>query len=105
LPPGVKQGPVDCLLVPAHQIFGSEELSARAPAIASRIPGRFIRMSGQDAAKAGKNAGVVIRVSVGEEFVEGNLEIDDHMPPGLAGVPAHLPGMPHLEFPCTGRIG
>jgi NADH-quinone oxidoreductase subunit G len=103
-PQETKQGQGDWLLVPVHAIFGSEELSSRSPAIAERIPRGFIRMNGRDAAKVGKHAGDVIRIHAGETWVEGNLELDERIPAGVAGVPALLPGDAYIEFPCTGRF-
>jgi len=40
--------------VPVYQIFGSEPLSASAPAIKERIPKPFVLINPKDAEKVGK---------------------------------------------------
>jgi NADH-quinone oxidoreductase subunit G len=91
------------LLVPVYTLFGSEELSNLGPAIAERIPKKFIWMNSRDAGRTGKKQGESFSVRRGETSYEGILLINESMPDGVAGVPVLLPGMPYMELPGTGK--
>jgi NADH-quinone oxidoreductase subunit G len=52
------------LIVPAWHIFGSEELSARSPAIASLVPLPYVAIGAADAARLGVTDGEQVLLSI-----------------------------------------
>lgn len=79
------------LLVPLFHVFGSEELSRSAPAIAELTPGAYIALNPEDAAKFGPEASVFeqclpVRVAAG-------------LPQGVAGYPVNYFPFEGLEMP------
>ncbi len=92
------------LLVPVYQIFGSEPLSASAPAIKERIPSPFILVNKQDAEKTGKNEGDEITIEISQKILKVKVKIDETIPSGSAGLSFGLPGMPFVNLPCWGKI-
>jgi NADH-quinone oxidoreductase subunit G len=81
------------LVVPLHHIFGSEELSTAAPAIASLVLAPYLALNSEDAAGFGPEAEVFgFRLPV---------KAMPELPRGVAGVPAGIGG---LDLPAWGRI-
>ncbi|GAN53536.1 NADH-quinone oxidoreductase subunit NuoG [Tanticharoenia sakaeratensis] len=70
------------LLLPESRIFGSEELSALAPAIAERAEPAVVRMAGDGPSE----------VTLTLDGIRHRLPVlrDDSLPPGLAFYPAHM---------------
>ena len=81
------------LVVPLHHIFGSEELSAAAPAIASLAPKPYLALNPDDAAGFGPEAEVL-----GFRFP---VKVLPELPRGVAGVPAGIGG---IALPAWGRV-
>ncbi len=77
-----------------HELFGSEELSARGPAIASRMPQAYVAMNAQTAAAVPADDGDVLQLSRGAEPWSARLRIDASLPDGVVGIPRGLPGVP-----------
>jgi NADH-quinone oxidoreductase subunit G len=106
-PPDGSARPIDTLLLlPRSHVFGSEELSAKAPALASRIPEASLRLSIADAGRLGLEDGKLAEISFlgegggrGSEEGEGGgrlvlpIAIAD-LPEGTASLPWGLPGLP-----------
>ncbi|MDP1620952.1 MAG: NADH-quinone oxidoreductase subunit NuoG [Bacteroidales bacterium] len=91
-------------IVPAYQIFGSEELSSQGPAVAERIPEPFIIMNRRDAEEAGVKEHEMIDLTLTRSSLQVKLKIDDNIPAGVAGLSTGLPGMPFLKLPESGRV-
>jgi NADH-quinone oxidoreductase subunit G len=93
------------LLLPEYHVFGSDELSARSPAIARRAPSPYLRLGREDAASLSLGEGE--QVFVRTEGTEHHLPvvIDATLPAGLAGYPVGLPGSAMVELPAWVRIG
>jgi NADH-quinone oxidoreductase subunit G len=91
-------------IVAAPQIFGSEELSAAAPAVAERIPPLHVALSRDDAWGLGAAAGDLVVVVVGAEALHLPVAIEPALPRGVAAVPVGLPGMPYLDLPAAGEV-
>ena len=76
------------LLAPLHHIFGSDELSRRAPAIASLTPPTYVALNPDDAA--------ALQVREGEEVTVAGarlpVKILPDLPHGVAGLPVGLDG-------------
>jgi NADH-quinone oxidoreductase subunit G len=97
------------LVVPLYHIFGSEELSALAQAIAQRVPAPYVALSPEDAGRIGAEQGSEAQLEVGGE-VGGKtvlrlpVRIGPGLPRGVAGLPAGLPGLEGIPLPQFGRI-
>jgi len=100
-PAATAQGSRDGRLqvVPRWHVFGSEELSALAPGIASRAAPASVALSRAECEKRGLRDGGRARLSL-----EGALPVDllvvvKEMPEGIASVAPGSPGMPALPLP------
>jgi NADH-quinone oxidoreductase subunit G len=87
------------LLVPRHNVFGSEELSSLAPGIARRTAPAFLSLSRAECEKRGLREGGSVRVTVdsGDQAVLA-VHVRE-MPDGMASIPAGAPGMPVIPLP------
>ncbi|MFZ1984204.1 MAG: molybdopterin-dependent oxidoreductase, partial [Desulfatitalea sp.] len=97
--PPLSQG--EFRLVPIHHIFGSEELSMAAPAVAQRAPEAYVALAPDNGMAA---EGEVVRLQV-----EGwSLDLPVKLMPGLApqtiGWPVGLPGMPTVMSSATVKV-
>jgi NADH-quinone oxidoreductase subunit G len=97
------------LVVPIHHIFGSEEMSALAPAVAERVPKPRIVIGEKVAATLDKatlmhseSAEVVLRIN--EHKFRLPFIIDPSMPEGVVGLPVGLPGVTYCELPASGTF-
>ena len=90
--PGAFRKAASFLVVPLHHAFGSEELSALAPAVASRMPAPYVALHLEDAMRLGLAEGDMAEVAFagGRERLPVRCRAD--LPPGTAGLPAGLPG-------------
>jgi NADH-quinone oxidoreductase subunit G len=84
------------LIVPIHHVFGSEELSRHAQALAELAPAPFLALNQDDAARLHSQPGDVLE-ALGERVP---LRIDASLPRGVAG----LLGAPGLALPAWSRI-
>jgi NADH-quinone oxidoreductase subunit G len=93
------------VVVPLHHVFGSEELSLVAPAVAERAPRPYLALHPDDASRLALAEGDEVDLALGEGTT---LSLTVRLIPGLArgvsGVPAGLPGLPGLDLPAPGRI-
>lgn len=80
------------LLVPIYQIFGSDELSSKSPAIAELCREPSIELSSEDAAALGAVNGDNISVSMAHTRANLKLHINDSIASGCAGYAVGLPG-------------
>jgi NADH-quinone oxidoreductase subunit G len=104
IPPPFEPQPDEWLCVGLHHIFGSEELSALAPAIAERMPPACVALGTDDLRRAGLRDGDEVTVTVDGGSHRLIAREVPSMPPGVAGVPVGLPSAPWLGLPARGRI-
>jgi NADH-quinone oxidoreductase subunit G len=90
------------LFVPMQHIFGSEELSVLAPAVAERVGGAYVAVNAADASALGLQDGDMAEVSIGEAGYRVPVRIAAAMPSGVAGLPAGLTGVAVL--PAWGTV-
>lgn len=83
-------------LVPLYHIFGSEELSVRAPAVASRVPAGYVAITTGAAERLGATAESTLEIALGGTRLRLPVRIDDSLPLGTLGVPVGLAGIPPL---------
>lgn len=86
-------------IVPVHHIFGSEELSARAPAVAQRIPGPYILMNTADAGTLKLREGDPFTFHIGDQAYHLPVKITEGIPGGVAAVPYGIDSIPYAELP------
>jgi NADH-quinone oxidoreductase subunit G len=66
IPPPAKLGADEWVLTAVHHIFGSEELSQYAPAVAGQAPPPYLAMHPQDAAELAAAAGETVTIILGD---------------------------------------
>jgi NADH-quinone oxidoreductase subunit G len=92
------------LLVHRHNVFGSEELSALAPGIASRIAPASVALSAAECQRRGLREGDRVRIAVdGADAAEVTVLIR-RMPDGTASVPRGIAGVPVLPLPAWAAV-
>ncbi|MEW6612652.1 MAG: NADH-quinone oxidoreductase subunit NuoG [Pseudomonadota bacterium] len=104
VPPAFRRRPGEWLLVPLYHLFGSEELSALAPAVAERAPAPYLALNAADAAALGIGDGglATVRLASGPQRLP--VRIRPELPAGLAGLPLGLPGLVGITLPAWARI-
>jgi NADH-quinone oxidoreductase subunit G len=96
--------PDQILVLPYHHLFGSDELSALGPAVASRAPRPYLALSPEDAAALGLSAGDGVEAALPGRRVSLPLEIRPGLPRGIAALPAGLPGLEGVDIPAWASV-
>jgi NADH-quinone oxidoreductase subunit G len=94
----------EVLAVPVYYVFGSEELSARAPGIAGLVPAPHIALNPVDAKICGSGDGQTVGISLPGGNIRFPVRIDESLPPGVVGIPAGLPGFAGIMLPAWGVL-
>jgi NADH-quinone oxidoreductase subunit G len=89
-------GPWEVLVVPIYHVFGSEELSVRASGIAGLCPAPYLAMNPVD--------GQIVGISLSGHELHLPVRFDESLPPGVACIPAGIPGVPVIELPARGYL-
>ncbi len=92
------------LLLPVYHIFGTEELSAKAPAVAELIPRRYIALNPGDAERLQVNDSQEVEVSVNHSTWRLPVRLRPDLMKGTAGIPIGIPSMGFVLLPTWGRI-
>jgi NADH-quinone oxidoreductase subunit G len=103
VPPAFTPRAGEWLVLPVHHAFGSEELSALAPAVAELVPEPYVALCEADAARLGPRPERV-RLRAGESSLDLALRVLPSLPRGVAGLAVGLPGQPPLELPLIANI-
>ena len=80
-------------IAPYYHLFGSDELSQRAPVFQSRMPQPYIKLNPTDAAKLGVNAGTRVSFSYDGNTVTLPVEIAEGLTAGQVGLPMGMSGI------------
>jgi NADH-quinone oxidoreductase subunit G len=102
-PPAFSPSPDQLLVLPMHHTFGSEELSALAPAVAELMPEPYVALCEADAARLGPRPERVW-LRAGGVTLDLALRVLPSLPCGVAGLAVGLPGQPVLSLPCSAGI-
>jgi NADH-quinone oxidoreductase subunit G len=104
--PRVEKAPANgaVLFVPIYHIFGSEELSALAEGVASRIPAPELFLHPDDAQEHGIGEGSLVEFEVLGETLSLPARLTADMARGAVGVPMMTSGGLGLDLPARGRI-
>lgn len=78
------------LLVPLYHIFGSEELSAEAPAVAELAPKPYVALNDEDRARLGLKEGDEVSVMINGSSLKLPVHFRPELPRGVAGLPVGL---------------
>lgn len=89
-------------LLPLHHLFGSEEMSARAPVMSSRLAVARAALSLADAEQLGLAEGDTVSLQWPGAVLRLPLRLSAELPAGCVGLPQGLEGMPPL--PLQARV-
>jgi NADH-quinone oxidoreductase subunit G len=104
-PPPVAPATGETLVVPLYQIFGSEELSARSPAIRERGREAYLALHARDGGKLGLTGqGGRVRLHLDDRELTLSVLYDDTLPEGVAGLSVGGPGTTGIRFPFRAKI-
>ena len=78
------------LIVPSYHIFGSEELSALSPGIASLSPGACVSIHPEDAERIGRSEQEIAAAVFSEDVGGLSVRKDETIPRGVIAVPSFL---------------
>ncbi len=104
VPAGFAPRKDEWLVVSLHHLFGSEELSSAAPAIASLAPEPYVALGPEDAGRLRAAAGARIRVAFAGSELLLPLLLEPSLPKGVAGVPAGFPALRGVALPGWARM-
>jgi NADH-quinone oxidoreductase subunit G len=104
VPPAFKPHGDEWLLVPIYHIFGSEELSILTPGIVEQAPQPYLGLNPADAAGLEVREGEEIEVRLNGTARRLRVKLMPTLPPGIAGVPAGLPGLQGIVLPGWSKL-
>jgi NADH-quinone oxidoreductase subunit G len=97
--------PGEVLVVPIYHIFGSEELSIHSPSIAGLCPAPYVALNPVDGQTDRSRDEQTIGISIAGREMRLPVRLDESLPPGVAGIPAGLPGLSGITLPvCVGLL-
>ncbi len=89
---------------PFYHIFGSEALSMKSEALASRAPEPYLAINKNDADKMDVQEGDLLSLEVDDKQINLPAMIKEDLPEGTAGYPVGLPDLQTLNLPRSGNI-
>jgi NADH-quinone oxidoreductase subunit G len=105
IPPAFQARDEEWLIIPLWHIFGSEELSALAPAVVERVPAPYLALSPDDAARLGIAAGESVELWLADSSYRLPVSLRPALARGVAGLPAGLPGLQGMvTLPAWGKV-
>ena len=104
LPPAGPTATEEWLIIPLPHIFGSEELSVYSPGIAERSAKPYVAINEQAAAHLNTSENEILRLQIGTHRYDLPVKIKTEIPDGLAGLPAHIPGLYGIQLPEKGLL-
>ncbi|ARJ42970.1 NADH-quinone oxidoreductase subunit G [Pantoea alhagi] len=81
-------------VAPYYNLFGSEEMSQRAPVIQQRMPQAALVINPADAAQLGVNVGTAVEFNCSGETLRLPVRFSDALQAGQVGLPLGMPGVP-----------
>lgn len=94
----------DWLFVARFHIFGSEELSRRAPAIAELVPRAVVGLNVRDGARLSVKTGELLTMRMGDSIYELEVSLRSDVPRGTAIIPAGIPPFEEFSIPMRGKL-
>ncbi|HET7212068.1 MAG TPA: NADH-quinone oxidoreductase subunit NuoG [Terriglobia bacterium] len=96
--------PDEWLLVPLYHVFGSEELSSQAPAVAQLAPKPYLAISAADAERLQLQEGSQVEVKLDGTTQKLPVVVQAGLPKGIAGIPAGLVPVEGARMPAWSKI-
>ncbi|QKJ87927.1 NADH-quinone oxidoreductase subunit G [Paramixta manurensis] len=81
-------------VAPYYNLFGSEEMTQRAPVIQQRMPEACVVVNPADAAKLGVNPGTAVEFTCAGETLRLPVRLSASLQAGQVGLPLGMPGVP-----------
>ncbi|MCG4453366.1 NADH-quinone oxidoreductase subunit NuoG [Pseudomonas sp. MMS21-TM103] len=94
VPAAFEPAPGTWQAVPLHHLFGSEETSARAAPLQTRIPQPYVAVGEVDAERLGLGDGALVALTLDGQVLRLPLRLCAELASGLIGLPVGLPGIP-----------
>jgi NADH-quinone oxidoreductase subunit G len=85
------------LVQPIHHIFGSDELSARAPVMASQLQQAYVSLAAADAQRLRIAEQQTVIVGLNMKLLKLTVRIDEAQAEGTIGFPIGLANMPVIQ--------
>jgi NADH-quinone oxidoreductase subunit G len=104
VPPAFAPRGDEFLLVAAHHIFGSDDLSMRAPAVAERAGQTYIGINEADAERLGLHDGDWVELWLPWLDWRARYVLMPSLATGTAAVPVGLAGTPYISLPARRRL-
>jgi len=104
VPPKAQLGSGEWILTRIHHLFGSEELSQTATAIAEQAPRLYLAMHAKDAETLTLAAGETVTIVMGEVRQRLPVIINHSLPRKVVAVPAGLVEWPFASLSAIVRI-
>ncbi|HLS30625.1 MAG TPA: NADH-quinone oxidoreductase subunit NuoG [Flavobacteriaceae bacterium] len=92
------------LALPMHYIYGSEELSAKSPAVAERIPESCFILNPEDATDKDIAEGDQVEIDFNDNKIRLKVEFNETLAKGIIGVPKGFEETAGCEFPFWTEI-
>jgi NADH-quinone oxidoreductase subunit G len=92
------------LLVPMYHLFGSEELSLFAPAVAERAPRPYVALNQEDASALQVGPADEVELHLADSAHRLPVKIDPGLPRGLVGLSVGLPAVQGIGLPAWCHI-
>ena len=92
------------LVIPIFHIFGSEELSRHAAAVAELAPKPYVAINPIDAVALGVTEGDSLNLCWNEETAMLPVILRSDLPRGIAGVPSGVPPVQAFTEPVPGTF-
>jgi NADH-quinone oxidoreductase subunit G len=96
VPAAFNPAPGTLQAVALHHLFGSDETSARAAPLQTRIPQAYVLLAKAEADRLGVNDGALLSLVVAGQPLRLPLQISEELAIGVVGLPVGLPGIPAL---------
>ena len=92
------------LMLPSHHIFGSEELSQHAPAVAELVPAPYVGLGSEDIDRLGVVPKDEVNVRLAGKAYSLEVRVVVGLPRGIAMLPVGLPSLEGLQLPAWAPI-
>ena len=92
------------LIIPAHHVFGSEELSVLSPEIRQMTVEPYLGINPESASAMGLHSGSPARLEMENVSVVLPIRIVSELAQSLAVLPVGLPAMEYYDLPAWGTI-
>ena len=103
-PAAFQPRPGEWLATAVHHIFGSEELSVRAPGIADAATKAALALGAEDAAALSVTDGADVSLTVDGVTTRLPVRVVQGLPRGICGIPVGVAGAPVVTLPAWTRI-